>query len=79
MGEGRPPQVTDPDVRTKVFDWAVPMRVGDRPGAITGTLTWTPTPGGGVPTAAIFALAAVLILAFLAVFVDPPPPRRAGR
>jgi hypothetical protein len=68
MGEGRPPQVTDPDVRTKVFDWSVPMRVGDRPGAIRGTLTWTPSAGGGVPTAAIFALAAVLILAFLAVF-----------
>ena len=68
MGEGRPPQVTDPGVRTKVFDWSVPLVVGDRPGAITGTLTWTPTPGGGVPTAAIFALAAVLILAFLAVF-----------
>ena len=36
MGEGRPPQVTDPDVRTKVFDWTVPLRVGDRPGAIRG-------------------------------------------
>jgi len=44
------------------------MTVGGQPGAITGTLTWTPTPGGGVPTAAIFALAAVLILALLAVF-----------
>jgi hypothetical protein len=69
MGEGRPPQVEDPDVRTKVFDWSVPLRVGDRPGAITGTLTWTPTGGRGVPAAAIAALAAVLILAFLAVLV----------
>jgi len=69
MGEGRPPQVTNPDERTKVFDWEVPMTVGGAPGAITGTLTWTPTPGDGVPTAAIFALAAVLILAFLAVFI----------
>ena len=69
MGQGRPPQVTDPDERTKVFDWEVPMTVGGQPGAITGTLTWTPTAGGGVPTAAIFALAAVLILAFLAVFI----------
>jgi hypothetical protein len=69
MGEGRPPQVTNPDERTKVFDWEVPTTVGGRPGAITGTLTWTPTPGGGIPTAAVFALAVVLILAFLAIFV----------
>ena len=39
MGEGRPPQVTNPDERTKVFDWEVPMTVGGAPGAITGTLT----------------------------------------
>jgi hypothetical protein len=69
MGEGRPPQVTNPDERTKVFDWEVPMTVGGRPGAIRGTLTWTPTPGGGIPTAAVFALAVVLILAFLAILV----------
>jgi hypothetical protein len=69
MGEGRPPQGTKPDERTKVFDWEVPTTVGGRPGAITGTLTWTPTPGGGIPTAAVFALAVVLILAFLAIFV----------
>ena len=35
MGEGRPPQVTNPDERTKVFDWEVPTTVGGRPGAIT--------------------------------------------
>jgi hypothetical protein len=28
MERGRPPQVKDESVRTKIFDWSVPMRVG---------------------------------------------------
>lgn len=67
MGEGTPPQVTDESVRTKVFDWSVPMQVGGRAGAITGTLTWVPDAGGAVPAAAVAALAGVVLLLGLAV------------
>jgi hypothetical protein len=65
--EARPPQVTDEDRRTKVFDWRVPIEVGPRRAAITGTLFWEPDSGGGIPTAAIVALA-VLVALTLALF-----------
>jgi hypothetical protein len=69
MGQGTPPQVKDPDVETKVFDWTVPIEVGGTGGAIAGTLHWTPLPGGGPPLGAIIAGAAILIALFAAVFV----------
>ncbi len=69
MGKGTPPQVKDPDVETKVFDWTVPIEVGGTGGAIAGTLHWTPLPGGGPPLGAIIAGAAILIALFAAVFV----------
>jgi hypothetical protein len=59
MGAGRPDAVSDPQQRTKIFDWKVPLRVGDRPGAVTGTLTWTGRPDGSFPVAAVIALGAV--------------------
>jgi hypothetical protein len=40
MGEGTPPQVTDESVRTKVFDYEIPMQVGDRTVNLLGTLYW---------------------------------------
>ena len=69
MGEDDPPMVKDKDVRTKVFDWTVRMRVGDRPGAIAGTLFWTPTPSSSLPLAAIFAFAGLVIVLCIVVFV----------
>jgi hypothetical protein len=66
--EARPPQVTDEDKRTKVFDWRVPIAVGARRAAITGTLFWEPDSGGGIPTAALVALA-VLVTLTLALFL----------
>ncbi len=54
--EAPPPQVTDEDNRTKVFDWRVPIEVGATPAAITGTLFWEPSSDGGIPAAAIVAL-----------------------
>jgi hypothetical protein len=57
-----PPQVTDEGKRTKVFDWRVPIVVGAQPAALTGTLFWEPSSSGGIPTAAIIALAALVVL-----------------
>lgn len=69
MSEGTPPQVTDESVRTKVFDWSVPIEVGGERGAIAGTLFWTPLPAGGAPVGAIIAGAAIVIALSIAVAV----------
>lgn len=60
MGAQRPPAVRDPDVRTKIQDWRVPIVAGSTSGAVAGTLYWTPVDGGGIPVAAIVALVALL-------------------
>jgi hypothetical protein len=69
MSTDRPEQVKDPSVRQKVFDWKVPVEVGGQPGAIAGTLFWTPLPGGGMPLGAVILLAALVIAAALFAFV----------
>jgi hypothetical protein len=72
MGSGTPPQVKDKSVRTPVFDWKVPMTVGGKPVAATGTLTWIPTPDddGGIGAGQIvIAVIAVLLAALLAFFL----------
>jgi hypothetical protein len=61
MGVGRPAAVSDPQRRTKVFDWRVPLRVGGEPGAVAGTLTWVGRPDSGFPVAAAIALGAVAV------------------
>lgn len=60
MGAGTPPSVRDTDRRQKVFDYRIPIRIGDTAGAIDGYLLWTPRGGAGVPTAAIVALVALV-------------------
>ena len=57
----RPPQVTDPDKRTKVFDWRVPVDVGSERVNLAGSLYWVPSSGGGIPSAAIMALVLLLL------------------
>jgi hypothetical protein len=57
-----PSAVTDKNARTKVFDWSVPVTVGTRPAAITGTLWWRGNEGGGgMPVGAIAGLGALVI------------------
>jgi hypothetical protein len=60
MGGRRPDAVHDPQEETKVFDWEVPIRVGERRGEVTGTLTWIGRPDESFPVAAAIVLAAVV-------------------
>ena len=91
MGKSDPPNLKDKDVKTKIDDWTVPIEVAGSKGTIAGTLTWVPLDEGGLPLAAIFAFAALLIVLSLAVFVirrrrnaddpgddddAPPPPKK---
>ena len=69
MGKGRPTQVSDPDVRQKVFDWKVPMVVDGKKGSINGDLLWTPLKQENLPLSAIFAFAAIAIALSIFVFV----------
>jgi hypothetical protein len=69
MGHSTPQQVTDTSVKSKVFDWKVPVEIAGTRGAIGGTLFWTPLPGGGPPLAAILAGSAFLIACCIAVAV----------
>lgn len=60
MATGTPRQVKDEGERTPIFDYRVPIRVGDRPAAISGTLFWA---GGeeSVPVAPFAALGLALL------------------
>jgi hypothetical protein len=69
MSEVPPKQATDKSERTKVFDWKVPVRVGAERGAVTGTLFWQPTAGGGAPVAAIAGFGVIVVLGAAAVVV----------
>jgi hypothetical protein len=70
MGKSDPPNLKDKDVKTKIDDWTVPIEVGGTKGTIAGTLTWVPLDEGGLPLAAIFAFAALLIGLSIAVFLN---------
>ena len=61
MAEDDPEQVTDKDVRTKVYDWEVPIAVDGREGAIAGTLFWTPVPSDGLPLPLLIGLGLLVV------------------
>ena len=69
MVKSRPGKVKDPDQRTKIFDWKVPVRVGSQPATVRGDLYWVPKPGGSFPLAAGIALAALVGASIVLVVV----------
>jgi hypothetical protein len=69
MGTGIPQQVSDQSVRTKVFDYTVPLEVDGRPAAIEGTLYWAGDEDGGPPVAALIGLGAFVVICVAGVIV----------
>jgi hypothetical protein len=69
MSKSMPPQVKDESRRTKIFDYAIALRVGAQPGAIRGTLFWQPASGGGAPVGMIAGLVALVLVGLGAVAV----------
>ncbi len=76
MSPVTPPQVKDTGKRTKIFDWRIPIEVGNQPGAITGELFWVPE-SSSAPVGAIVALVAVALAGVVLVLVVRR--RRRGR
>jgi hypothetical protein len=78
MSRDIPAQVKDPDKRTKVFDWRVPLTVDGRPVAALGTLYWDRgSSDGGGHTALIIAIGCV-VAAVLLLFAVLALRRRRG-
>jgi len=71
-----PPEVKDQAKQTKIFNWQVPIAVGSQKTMVNGELFWVPESGTSTPTAAIIALAAIVVLGVLFVLVVRK--RRAG-
>jgi hypothetical protein len=76
MARTLPPQVKDKHTKTKIFDFAIPMKVGEEPVNAVGTLFWRAQPNG-VPTGAIAAFIAIAIAGLVFVGVVRRR-RRAG-
>jgi hypothetical protein len=68
MSPALPPQVKDKGKRTLIFDWHVPIAVGEQKGTVAGQLYWTPN-SSSAPVAAIVVGAAIVLLGVLLVIV----------
>lgn len=68
MARGTPPQVEDESMRTKVFDYTIPLRIDRRAGAIDGTLYWV-GPADTSKAPFLIAGAAVVVLGLVAVLI----------
>ncbi len=78
-----PSKVTDKSKRTFIFDWQVPLVVGNRPATINGELFWVPE-SSKVPAGAIVALVLLTLLAIALVIAmrrrrARRPPAGTGR
>jgi hypothetical protein len=69
MSEDDPEMVEDKDVRTKVYDWKVPIAVDGREGAIAGTLFWTPVPSDGLSLPLLIGLGVLVVASGAAAVV----------
>lgn len=69
MSRSLPPQVKDKSRRTKVFDYAIALRVDAQRASIRGTLFWQPDEGGGAPVGMFVGLGALALIAIGAVAV----------
>jgi hypothetical protein len=85
MSPVTPPEVKDKSKRTLIFPWQVPIQVGVQKGAVDGQLFWTPE-SSKAPVGAFAALAAIVLLGLLLVFVvrrrrarTPPGSAEDGR
>lgn len=68
MATGTPPQVHDEAKKTKVFDYAIPIAIDGRKGAIDGTLFWV-GPADTSKTPLLIAGAAIVVLGAALVVV----------
>jgi hypothetical protein len=67
MSASTPPQVTDTQRRTKIFDYRIPLRIDGRAGAIDGTLFWVGSPSASrLP---LILASAVVVLAALGLIL----------
>jgi len=65
MSTATPPQVSDPDVKTKIFDYKIPLEVDGKPAKIEGTLFWVGQSGFPILPfigLGVFALASVVLV-----------------
>jgi hypothetical protein len=63
-----PAKVKDKGKRTLIFDWHVPIAVGESSGTVAGQLYWTPN-SSSAPVAAIVVGAVIVVLGLALVFV----------
>ncbi len=68
MSTDTPAQVSDESQRTKIFDYRVPVEVGDRQAEVSGTLYWVGEEGG-LPLAPFIALGALVLIGLAALWI----------
>jgi hypothetical protein len=78
MTTGVPASVKGKKVKTKIFDYRIPIQIGGREGAILGTLYWDPPKDGGAPVGAIVAFVVLVLLGVGAVLLTRRRRNAAG-
>ena len=73
-----PTKVKNKSKRTLIFDWQVPIAVGEQHGGISGQLFWVPEEGTKTPLAAIVALVAIALAGLTLVLVVRKRRRTGG-